>query len=68
MILVQRPAHPYRSLQSHEVIRNGDIVEDLKTGKQERVSGGYYSFLKGHKASEARELPGVNDVVRHYLS
>lgn len=68
MILTQRPTHPYRSLQSHEVIRNGDLVEDTTTGKRERVAGGYYNFLKGYKASEARELPGVFDVVRHYIA
>lgn len=68
MVLTKRSVHPYRSLQGHEVIRRGDIIEDINTGKQERVAGSYYNFLAGHKASEARELPGVFDVRRHYLA
>ncbi len=59
--------YKFRSLESHEVIRNGDIVEDLKTGKKERIVSGYYNFLVGQKASEARELPWVYDVVRSNL-
>jgi hypothetical protein len=66
--LTKKPTHPYRSLRSHEVVKHGDIVEDLRTGKQERVASGWYSFLAGQKASEARELPWVNDVVRHNLA
>lgn len=65
--MMKRPTYPYRSLKDHEVVRRGDIVEDITTGKQERVAEGYYNFLTGHRASEARELPGVFDVRRHYL-
>lgn len=64
MVLTSRPTHPFRSLHGHEVVKSTDYVEDLATGKRERVVEGYYSFLKGYKASEARELPGVMDVVR----
>ncbi len=63
-----RPTYPYRSLRDHEVVKRGDIVEDFISGRQERVATGYYDFIAGHKASEARELPGVNDVLRHYIA
>lgn len=65
MVLTQRPVHPYRSLQGHEVIRKGDLVEDVRSGRREHIGKGFYGFLSGCKANEARELPGVYDVVRH---
>lgn len=64
MVLTQRPVHPYRSLQGHEVIRGDDVVEDLFTGQRYVVQTTAYKFLIGRKASEAREDPYVNDVVR----
>lgn len=63
MILTQRPVHPYRSLQDHEIIRGDDVVECLMAGTQ-LVQTTPYRFLVGRKASEAREEPYVYDVVR----
>lgn len=66
MILTQRPAQPYRSLQEHEVVQSGDFVEDITSGRKEPIKKGmFYDFMIGSKASEAREYPGVYDVVRH---
>lgn len=64
MLLTQAPLHPYRSLKNHEIVHTTDVVEDILSGRLEPVKGTYYDFLVGQKASEARKLPGVFDVVR----
>lgn len=65
-VLTTRPAHPYRSLHGHEVIKKGDIVECLFTGRYQVVGESHFNYLENQKASEARERPGVFDVVRPY--
>lgn len=54
----------YASLKDTEVVTDGDLVEDLDTGKREPVNNGFYKFLVGHTAKQAKSLPNIYDVVR----
>lgn len=55
----------WQSLRDDDLIHPNDFVEDLPSGKRLIVSRSpFYKFLIGHRASQARHLPDVNDVVR----
>lgn len=54
-----------KSLQNNDKIQFGDVVEDLQAGERVKVTrSSFYRFLRGQKASQARELPQVYDVLR----
>lgn len=52
------------SLKEDALVSEGDIVEDLSCGREVVSKKSYYSFLLGHRASEARKLNNVYDIVR----
>ena len=54
----------FRPLLKDEKIQENDLVEDVHTGRRERVDSGYYVFLIGERVRGALELPGVYQIVR----
>lgn len=58
-------APTFRTLLPNERIKAGDVIESLGSGRL-TVGNGYYGFLRGQRADQARELPDVFDVVRRY--
>lgn len=54
----------YSPIPKDEKISPDDFVEDLATGRRERVSKSFYAFLRGQRVSQALKLPSVYQVVR----
>jgi hypothetical protein len=53
------------SVPDDEPIQYGDLVEDLGTGTREQVeTGRFYNFLIGMKASQAKNMPTIYDILR----
>lgn len=54
-----------RRLHDYEVIRSGDVVEDVQAGDRAQVRrGGFYEAVIGYSVGEAKKLPAVHDILR----
>lgn len=54
-----------RRLHGYEVIRLGDVIEDVVSGERESVRRGlFYEAVSGYTVQAAMELPNVVGVLR----